>query len=466
MTTESSTIEVQHVNAIPPDQRHGKARDLFPVWFSANLNVGNAFFGALAVILGNNLFWAVVAVVLGNIAGAIFMALHSVQGAKLGVPQLIQSRGQFGFFGALLPLFLAAFLYLGFFATTAVIAGQALTAAAPAVPLSTSIVVVSGLSLLLAVIGYRAIHVAAKWAMWPLAIAVVIVTIASLIHGGLVFDPSGFQVGPFLSAFGIVAAFLLTYAPYVSDYSRYLPVDTQPKDAFNWTFWGAFLGTTWTMLLGVFLGVQFNPDDTMASTSELLGGGWIVAVILIVTAIAVAGNNSLNLYGSMLNLITAGTSFGEIKQSKGVRVGMLMPTFIAGLLIAIFASAEFSANVAIFLSFLILGFVPWGAINLIDYYWVRKGEYDVEAFFKPKGIYFRDAKTWTAGGVNWQAFIAYFVGIAAALPFMNNGLVVGFATPYFGDADLSWIPGLIVTGAVYLALTAKNSKLATAGKGA
>ena len=55
-TTKSSAIEVQHVNAIPVTERHGSARDLFPVWFSANLNVGNAFFGALAVIVGNNLF--------------------------------------------------------------------------------------------------------------------------------------------------------------------------------------------------------------------------------------------------------------------------------------------------------------------------------------------------------------------------------------------------------------------------
>jgi NCS1 nucleoside transporter family len=466
MTTRSSTIEVQHVNAIPPNERHGKARDLFPVWFSANLNVGNAFFGALAVILGNNLFWAVVAVVIGNIAGGIFMALHSIQGAKLGVPQLIQSRGQFGFLGALLPIFLAAFLYLGFFATTAVIAGQNLSAAIPVVSLPVSIVLVSLLSITLALAGYKAIHVIARWAMWPLAIAVIVVTAASLIHGGLDFSPAGFEVGPFLSALGIIATFLLTYAPYVSDYSRYLPVETQAKDAFNWTFWGAFLGTTWTMLLGVFLAVQFNSEDIAAATSELFGGGWVVVVILMVTAIAVAGNNALNLYGGMLNLITAGTSLREIKASRAVRISMLLPTFVIGLVIAIFASAEFSGNVAIFLSFLLLGFVPWGAINLIDYYWIRKGNYDVDAFFSRKGIYYSDKKSWTVGGINWKAFTAYFVGIAFALPFMNNGLVVGFATPYFGDADLSWIPGLIVTGLVYLGLTASQSKLSSAGKGA
>lgn len=459
-TTKSSAIEVQHVNAIPPGERQGTARDLFPVWFSANLNVGNAFFGALAVVVGNNLFWAIVAVVLGNLAGAIFMALHSVQGAKLGVPQLIQSRGQFGFYGALLPIALAAFLYLGFFATTAVIGGQALSAAAPSVDLPISIVVVSALSLVLSLIGYRAIHVAAKWAMWPLAIAVIIVTLAALIHGGLDMSVAGFEPGPFLTAFGLVATFLLTYAPYVSDYSRYLPTDTKPSAAFGWTFGGAFLGTTWTMLLGVLLGTQFDPDDTMASIGELFGGGWVVAIILVITAVAIGGNNALNLYGSMLNLITAATSFRKVRASKATRVWMLMPTFVLGLVIAIFASGEFSANVSIFLSFLLLGFVPWGAVNLIDYYWIRKGEYQVDEFFNKRGIYYRDPTTWTYGGINWQAFIAYFVGIACALPFMNNGVIKGAATSLFGDADLSWIPGLIVTGLVYLLLTARNRRTA------
>jgi NCS1 family nucleobase:cation symporter-1 len=86
-------------------------------------------FGAIAVALGNNVFWALVAVLLGNLLGGTFMALHSVQGARLGVPQLIQSRGQFGFYGALIPVALAALLYAGFFTVTAVIGGQALSAA-------------------------------------------------------------------------------------------------------------------------------------------------------------------------------------------------------------------------------------------------------------------------------------------------------------------------------------------------
>jgi len=31
--------------------------------------------------------------------------------------------------------------------------------------------------------------------------------------------------------------------------------------------------------------------------------------------------------------------------------------------------------------------VPWSAINLVDYYLVKHGRYDVQSFFKPDGIY-------------------------------------------------------------------------------
>ena len=446
-------LEIQHIDIIPRTERHGKARDLFPIWLTANLNIGNAYFGALAIIVGNNLFWALVAVILGNLAGAAFMSLHSIQGAKLGVPQLIQSRGQFGFLGAMIPVALATFLYLGFFATTAVIGGQFLTAAAPSVPLTASAAIVSVVSLVLALLGYKAIHSAAKWAQWPLGIAVIIVTIASVMHGGFNLDTSGFAVGPFFTAFGITATFLLTYAPYVSDYSRYLPYETTAKAAFGWTFAGSMISTTWTEILGVMLAVQFVPGDTSGAVTSMFGSGFLISMLFILTAVAVAGSNAMNLYGGMLNLITALSTFKVPKPSLSVRAIMLLPTFLIGLWIAISATADFNAAVSVFLSFLLLGFVPWGAINLIDYYWVRKGKYNVEAFFEAKGVYFNDPKSWTFSGFNLKAILAYAIGVATALPFVNNSALKGFGTSWVGDADISWIPGLIVTGLVYLLLT-------------
>lgn len=454
-TVEISRIESSHIDVIDPSDRHGTARDLFPVWFSGNLSIGNAIFGALAIIVGNSFWWAVIAVLAGNVVGGAFMALHSVQGARLGVPQLIQSRGQFGFLGALLPVVLAACLYGGFYVVTAVLGGQALSAAMPGTfSVNGGLILLSLLSLGIALLGYRAIHVAARWAIWPLAIAVVVVTIGSISHGGIELSGGSFKVGPFMTAVGLMATFLLTYAPYVSDYSRYLPEDTSAAACFGWTFSGVFVSATWCNLLGVVLAVQIGGTDMFVATRRVVGIDWIAVVTLLVTAIAIAGNNALNLYGGMLNLITAASSFTNVRPSVIVRLLFLLPTFAIGLWLALNVTDNFSTELTNFLSFLTLGFVPWGAINLLDFYIVRNGHYDVHAFFLRRGgVYNHDSLTWTYGGFNLQALLAYGIGVAISLPFVTNGWYAGPLAEKMGGADVSWVPGLLVTGAVYLTVT-------------
>jgi NCS1 family nucleobase:cation symporter-1 len=89
----------------------------------------------------------------------------------------------------------------------------------------------------------------------------------------------------------------------------------------------------------------------------------------------------------------------------------------------------------------------------VDYYWIRKGDYDVKAFFEPKGRYFSDAASWTVAGFNLKALLSYGIGILVSLPFVNNAAFQGGATAWVEGADISWIPGLIVTGAIYWILT-------------
>lgn len=159
---------------------------------------------------------------------------------------------------------------------------------------------------------------------------------------------------------------------------------------------------------------------------------------------------------TMLNLITAITTFRPVPASVVVRIVMLIPTFAIGLWIALTASADFSTNVGIFLSFLLIAFVPWGAINLIDYYWVRHGDYDVAGFFNKRGVYYSDATSWTIAGVNYKALTAYAAGVLVCLPFVSNAVFQGPGAAWFGGADLSWIPGLLATGAVYLVLAKRS----------
>ena len=102
-------VERHSIDHIPASQRHGSVTSLFTIWFGANMHMTTIVTGALGTILGLPLPWALLALLLGNLFGAVFMALHSAQGPKLGIPQMIQSRAQFGFHGAILPLVLLIF---------------------------------------------------------------------------------------------------------------------------------------------------------------------------------------------------------------------------------------------------------------------------------------------------------------------------------------------------------------------
>jgi len=53
--------------------------------------------------------------------------------------------------------------------------------------------------------------------------------------------------------------------------------------------------------------------------------------------------------------------------------------------------------------------VPWSAINLVDYYLVKHGRYDVQSFFKPDGIY---------GEFQWWACICYVITLAVQVAFL------------------------------------------------
>ncbi len=99
----SDVVEQYTIRPIPGSARHGNARDLLPFWFTVNASVYTIGLGVFAAEFRLGLWPTIAAIVAGATVGGAFMAAHSAQGPRLGVPQLVQSRAQFGFYGALLP---------------------------------------------------------------------------------------------------------------------------------------------------------------------------------------------------------------------------------------------------------------------------------------------------------------------------------------------------------------------------
>ncbi len=153
----TTVIERRSIDFIPHAERHGSPFNLFTLWFAGNMQITTIVTGALAVAIGLSLPWALVAIVVGNLLGGIVMALHSAQGPRMGIPQMIQSRAQFGFYGAILPLVLVIVMYIGFFASSGVLGGQALSSWT-GIPVTPSIIIVAAVCTILAIFGYDLIH--------------------------------------------------------------------------------------------------------------------------------------------------------------------------------------------------------------------------------------------------------------------------------------------------------------------
>src|SRR5437879_12739237 len=74
-----------------------------------------------------NLVWSFLGIIAAVLFGTFFMAFHSAQGPQLGLPQMIQSRPQFGYVGALLVWLFAYVQYAGFNVFNTILGGDAMS---------------------------------------------------------------------------------------------------------------------------------------------------------------------------------------------------------------------------------------------------------------------------------------------------------------------------------------------------
>ena len=149
----ASLVEQRSIDYIPESERHGRLFSQFTLWFGANLQVTAIVTGALAVVLGGDVFWSLIGLLIGQVLGGTIMALHAAQGPKLGLPQMISSRVQFGVYGAVIPIVLVCLMYVGFSASGSVLAGQAVGQLV-GVSDSWGILIFAALIVLLTILGY------------------------------------------------------------------------------------------------------------------------------------------------------------------------------------------------------------------------------------------------------------------------------------------------------------------------
>lgn len=358
---------------------------------------------------------------------------------------MIQSRAQFGVRGAVVPLLLVILMYVGFFASGSVLAGQA-TAELTHTGDTTGIVLFAAVTAVTAAVGYRVIHVLGRIASVVCALAFVYLGIRLLDRVDLsaLLADARFDLPVFLLAVSLSASWQLAFGPYVADYSRYLPRTTSARATFWWTLSGSALGSQWSMTFGVLVAASAGGvflDDQVAYVVELGGTGLVASLLYFVIALGKLTINVLNTYGGFMSMVTSIGGFRTQKEisprGRAAYIGLIM---VVGTTVALLGKDSFLTSFKDFLLFLLTFFTPWSAINLVDYYLISKERYDIPALFDPHGRY---------GAWRWDALTVYGVGLLAQLPFLVTHFYTGPLVDPLGGADVSWIVGLVVPALLY-----------------
>jgi len=446
-------VETHSIEYVPESDRYGRPARLFTVWFSINLSIVCLTVGTLGVIAGLSLGWAMIALVAGNAIGTVFMAAHSAQGPHLGVPQMIQSRAQFGVLGAALPLLAVVVTYILYTAADGVVVRDTMKSIL-GVGDNYAIGIFGIVTLLIAYVGYELIHrmgMALAIASFLLLLTATIIMLGhATSDSGSVSGSRHFTSAAFILTVTQAAAWSLSFGPYVADYSRYLPANVSIAKTFWFTGLGNFLGASLVMCLGAYVAAMHGTiaKDPGTGLAGLFGGAAYPVRVLI--AVGVLEGNVMNLYSAYMSSATIFTGVHGMTRLGFRSKFVLMFILIAvATLIAIVAQYRFDVYFGDMLNAMIYILVPWSSINLTDYYLVRKGRYAIKDLFRVDGIY---------GKYRWNVIAVYLVSIALQIPFMQLSFYSGFLARMIG-ADIAWVPGLIIPAILYLCVE-RPSKVA------
>ena len=447
---QPASIELHSIDYVPGTERHGKVTHLGAIWFVSNINLTAMATGVTALSIGAGLVWTLIATVLGSLFGTFFMAFHSAQGPQLGHPQLVQSRPQFGYLGAAVTVWVFALInYIAYNTSDALLSGDAFHELF-GINTNVGYFIAALIAAVIALFGYHWIHRVNRVLTWPLIALMVTLSVAALKDGRLTAETwalGDFQPAPFMTVFVIVAGFQLGWAPYVSDYSRYLPASVGVRSTFWWTYLPSAVSGLWVFALGSIMYAAAGPDATpveafrSAADSLINGFGWVAVFALLLGLLSVM---AINQYGGMMSMISIRDSIKPVAPSRRIRVIGIGIMFVTVWLIAQFVGIErfnsFYGNVLIFLAY---AFTPWTSINLVDYFFVRRGNYSIKEMFNPHGMY---------GRWGWRGQTAYLGALVIMVPFMVTAPFTGSFAAALGNVDYSMFVGLPVAAVIYLVL--------------
>jgi NCS1 nucleoside transporter family len=431
-----AAVEPGGAEFIPLSERHGKPLQQFWTWVSPNMEFATIFVGIIGVWFFGQSFWmATLAIVLGTALGSVSMGALAARGPLFGVPQMVLSRIGFGFLGNVLPAGVNALVAgVGWFAVNSVSGAFALNALLGwNSKLCLLIIVV--VQLAVAFFGHNLVHMFERWAFPFLVVvfAIASVVIVSKAHPGahIAGVPGGFLI-TFGAAFGYAAG----WNPYASDYTRYLPKDTNRRATGLWAGLGVFLSCVLLETVGAAAATitsagKYGANPTAGFTSHLTP--WLADITLLAIALGAICANALNVYSGSMSFLALG-----IRLPLSLRRAIVAIVFgVAGFLVALSGLHDAGTKYNNFLLVIAYWIGPWLGVFFADQF-LRRGK-RVDGF-----LFDRKHNP-------WAGFAAMAIAIAASIYFFANQSdyigVVPAHNPHFGD--IAFEVGFVLAALLY-----------------
>ncbi|WP_017581247.1 purine-cytosine permease family protein [Nocardiopsis valliformis] len=446
-TDEVFRVEAHGMDQIPDTDRHGGPRDLFWVWFGANLTFTFVINGALVIGLGLR-FWEAVAIfAVGNLA-FFLVGAASVAGARAGAPTLVVARASFGRWGNYPAAVLNWLVSVGYIILNTVVGVLALAVLGAAAGLGTGApVLVAGLVVMIActasvaVLGHATVQVMQRWLAIGLVVCTVVLGVlvlpqADLSYGGT--DGSrlwAWSVGLLVA----VAGGPLSYIAICADFTRYLPRASRARGITLATGFGAMVPATVLGVIGIAAATRVEvveATDPVTAVATLLPV-WFQVPFLAVVVGGCVTNTIMTLYSSGLNLQILGV---PLNRARTVLIQVVLVT--AGSAVALFV-VDFTDALLAFLSVMVVVFTPWAGVFLCDM-WLRRARFDITGLYDREGGTYRYTRGFHRAGLT-----ALVAGTALSALAADSVLWVGPLAAALG-ADLSLLGGPAAALVYYL----------------
>jgi len=236
----------------------------------------------------------------------------------------------------------------------------------------------------------------------------------------------------------------VSFGPFASDYSRYVPSTASARSLFLWSGAGMFLGNMIALIGGAFIGIAVSdPNDLIHGMIGFLP----LAVVLPVTVlsfIANTANASMVVYNGILDL------HAMLWRLKWVQVAGVFSALGIGIACLGIVMADFTDRIDALCSIVTILVTPWMMINIIGFL-QQRGRFDplqLQDFTHriPGNIY------WYRHGFSPRALIAWAISTIIGMLFCNTHLFAGPLARLAGGADLSFISSAAAGALLYTAV--------------